>query len=50
MIDLRDIKKNFLSKYPNNALTSFLLEAPEQVDEKTFLELVKVWLKILNKR
>jgi hypothetical protein len=50
MIDLRDIKRNFALKFPNDVLTSFLLEAPEQVDEKTFLELVKVWLKIINKR
>ena len=50
MIDLRDIKRNFALKFPNEILTSFLLEAPEQVNEETFLELVKVWLKIIEKR
>ena len=50
MITLKNLKIEFLKKYPHSELTPFLNDTPDEIPEETFLELVKIWLKILNKK
>jgi len=49
-MDLSNLKRNFANRYPDHPLTAILLNTSDEVSEQTFLELVKIWLKILNKR
>jgi len=50
MIILKNLKMEFLKRYPHSELTPFLIDTPDEIPEETFLELVKIWLKILNKK
>jgi len=49
MITIKKLKGEFLKRYPHSELVSFLIDTPDEIPEETFLELVKIWLKILNK-
>jgi len=50
VIDISILKNEFAKNFPNHELTIFLINMPNLVSETTFLEFVKVGLKILNKR
>ncbi len=48
MISIKNIKKNFSYRYPENSLTKVLLNENDELSEEEFLAKVITWLLILE--
>jgi hypothetical protein len=48
MINIKQLKLNYINKYPNSTLTSILLQEKDTLKDEEFLAKIDTWLKILS--
>jgi hypothetical protein len=47
-LDIRKLKMEFITKYPDHILCNFLKNTPDKLEPEEFLMLSQIWIKILN--
>jgi len=48
MINITQLKKNFIKKFPNHQLAKILVNTKDELPEEEFLGAVVVWLQIMD--
>jgi hypothetical protein len=48
-INIKQLKLNFVNKYPQHQLNEVLVQTPDLLENDTFLEMTKIWLYILKR-
>ncbi|MCL4344443.1 MAG: hypothetical protein JRN26_01115 [Nitrososphaerota archaeon] len=47
-ISIREVKRGFISKYPESKLSEILAKAPDDVEASTLPDLVETWEAIID--
>ncbi len=50
IIDIKRIKYEFKNKFPESTLNSIFENTPDELSPEEFLTMVKLWLRMLDKK